>query len=72
MYEQRVMDVLQLAEVLYLISQCEDNVHIINDIVISYLMFNGRQSTGWIEFDSMTLKNAKKNRYKLCIVQRGK
>lgn len=53
-------------------TQCEDNVHIINDKVISYLMLNSGSPSGWIEFDSMTLKNAEKNRYKLCIAQRGK
>lgn len=32
----------------------EDNVHITNDKVISYLMLRIGQSTGRIEFDSMT------------------
>lgn len=41
-------------------TQCEDNVHILNDKVISYLMLMSARSTGWIEFDSMTLKNAEK------------
>lgn len=66
-YNIKDMDMQQLAEVLlfnFTFTQCEDNVHIKNDKVISYLMLN---TTRRIEFDSMTLKNAKKN--ELCIVQ---